>query len=223
MPESAAQVQMPVSPTPAETMLQNAGAFRQSGRLDEEEAVYRDILQLEPKNIDALYWLAVVSFQRGHIVAALESIGKAIAIKPTHVNSHVVMGNFMHGLKRHEEALEAYRRALELKPDFAEVIYNRSLVLHELDRDDEALANCDRALLFKPDYVDALLVRGSVLRKPGRREEALASYDRALHAAPDHADANDNRGRVLADLNRIEEALVSLRPVFSSGLAMPRR
>lgn len=184
-------------------------ASHQQGQLDEPEAVYREILQSEPRHFDALRMLATVEAERKHSVVAVELFDQALRINPDHARSLNHRGNALLDLKRHDEALSSYDHALRIEPDYAEALYNRGNALLDMKRPADALASYDRALAIDPDYVDVLYNRGSALRDLARYEESLASYDRALAVKPDHAEALCNRGNTLLELNRHEEALQS--------------
>jgi tetratricopeptide (TPR) repeat protein len=60
-----------------------AFAHHQQGRLAEAEAIYRQILEQEPQDVDALHLLGLVHYQRGQYAAAIACVEQALAIKET--------------------------------------------------------------------------------------------------------------------------------------------
>ena len=63
----------------AET-LQKGLSHHQSGRLNEAESIYRNILRVDPEHADSLHLLGVVAHQRGrHEVAQVEGTSPASA------------------------------------------------------------------------------------------------------------------------------------------------
>lgn len=189
--------------------LQKAVGLHQRGQLDQAAAAYRTVLAQAPEQGDALHMLGVLEAQRGNAPAAVELIGRAIAIDPNNPAAHNNCGNALRDLKRTDEALASFERALALKPDYAPALSNRGSVLRDLKRFDEALSSFDRALALNPDNVETLNNRGNALRAVGRIEDALASYDRALALRPNNAEILNNRGNALRDLGRVDEALAS--------------
>ena len=204
--------------------LDAALAMHQQGRLDLAEALYKEILQSEPRHFDALQFLATIAAQRKDSAAAVELFDQALKINPTHASSLNNRGIALSDLQRFDEALESYDRALGIRPDYAEALNNRGGALIELTRLDEALESCDRALKIKPDYAEALNNRGSALRGLNRPDEALESCNRALKIRPDYAEAHFNRGNALVDLKRSAGALESydralrIRPDYAEAL-----
>lgn len=177
-------------------------ALHQAGRLGEAEALYRQIIEVEPRHATALTMLGTVHAQRRNSAEAARLFELSLEVDPLQVNALYNRGIVLAELKRFGEALASYDRAIALKPDHPEIFNNRGNALAELKRLEEALESYNRALAIKPDYPDALLNRGMVLSALGRHEEALASYDRALASAPDDARVHFNRGNVLTELRR---------------------
>ena len=214
----------PAAAQTAALKLQSALALHQQGRLDQAEAIYREILRQEPRHFDALQLLATIAAQRGNFSAAVPLFDQALAIDPDHGGLLVNRGVALQELGRLEEALASYERALALTPGDPGVLNNRGNVLRYLKRPEEALASYEHALRCLADYPDALNNRGIALQDLGRFAEALASYDRALALEPDHAEAHNNRGIALHKLDRIGEALASyeraiaIRPGYAEAL-----
>ena len=191
------------------SLLVEAFALHQAGRLAEAEQTYNRILATQPDHFDSLHLLGIVFHQRGEHAQALRHIDLALEINPNNIPALNSRGIALRELKRFEDALASYDRALKLLPDYAEALFGRGNVLQELRRFEEALASYDRAVAARPDYVQAHANRGAILNGLERFEEALASYDRAVAIHPDFADAHANRANVLHALKRFDEAMAS--------------
>ena len=182
------------------------------------------ILNINPRHFDSLNLLGAIAAQTGDYQAAVNLIGKAIAVNPNVATSYNNLGNALLDLKRQEEALACFEKALALRPDIADAYYNRGNALRELKRLDEALASYDKALALRPDCAEAYNNRGNVLLNLKRLDEALADFDRALALRPDIADAYYNRGNTLRELKRLDEALadynraLALKPECADAL-----
>jgi tetratricopeptide (TPR) repeat protein len=205
------------------SLLAEAFALQQAGRLTEAEQAYNQILATQPDHFDSLHFLAIIFHQRGDHTQALRHIDLALKINPNNIPALNNRGIALRELKRFEDALASYDRALKLWPDYAEALLGRANALRELQRFEEALAGYDRTLRLRPDWVDAHVHRGNVLHALERFDEALASYDHALALRPDLAEAHTNRGSALHELKRFAEALAShdralaLRPDYAEA------
>jgi tetratricopeptide (TPR) repeat protein len=198
------------------SLLAEAFALQQAGRLAEAEEIYNQILATQPNHFDSLHLLGIVFHKRGDHAQALRHIDLALKINPNNIPALNNRGIALRELKRFEEALTSYDRALALWPGYAEALLGRGHALKELKRLEEALASYDRALAVRQDFTDAHVSRGNVLHALARFEDALASYDRALTLRPDYAEAYSSRGATLHELKRFEEALAS----YDNALAL---
>jgi tetratricopeptide (TPR) repeat protein len=143
------------------------------GRPGRADALYREILEESPEQVDALYNLATLRLQAGDVPAALELYDRLLAKRPGHAAAHSNRGSALLRLGRTEEAREAYARAVQAAP--ADPVFKTNLanVLGALGRCDEALPLYDAVLSSDPQSVVARFNRAACLLRLGRREEAL--------------------------------------------------
>ena len=192
-----------------QSLLQQAVALHQAGRLMEARAVYQKILMAQPRHADALHLLGVIAFQTGEHAQAVSLINRAIAINPDNPAQYQNIALAYRDLKQPQEALAHYARAIALNPAYADAYSNRGALLQEMGQWEAALADYDLALQHNPRLAEGWSNRGAVLRYLKRLEEAVASCDRALALAPDFAAAHNNRGAALHELKQHEDALAS--------------
>ena len=205
------------APTPQVIQtLRQAFGLHQQGQLAQAETLYRDVLNMQPDNPDALHFLGVLESQRGRREAGLSLIDRAVKVNPRNPSAFYNRAGILRDMARLEDALESYDRALALKPDHHAALNNRGAVLHDLKRYADAVASFDGAIAVKPDHIDAHANRGTTLVALERFEEALQSFDRARALGPADAAAHFGRGNALAGLGRPEEALAA----FDSALAL---
>lgn len=91
-------------------------ALRELGRTRAAEAHFRQALQLEPRNMDALEQVAAAEFRRRRYREALELYRTQLEIDPGKAATHVNVGAALFYLDRAEEAIRSLERALELDP-----------------------------------------------------------------------------------------------------------
>ncbi len=199
-------------------------ALQRQGQIDAARLRYQQVLQKQPRNLDALLLLGLIE-QEGDPARAVELFRQAVKVDPGSTQALLNLGNALSQDGAYEEALTAYDRALALKPGFLEAMNNRASTLRRLGRLDDALAVYDRVLGLSPAIADAHYNRGNVLRELKRFDEALASYQRALAINPNDAEALNNRGVTLHCLRRFDEALtnyedaLSIRPGYVQALS----
>jgi tetratricopeptide (TPR) repeat protein len=214
-----------MSNPPMSDPLAQAVALHQQGALAAAEALYRQVLDADPRQADALHLLGVLTAQSGRPGDAIALIQAAIDLAPNDAAFHANLGRALKAAGQPAAALAALDRALTLGTPDPGVRNDRGNVLLDLDRPEEALASLDQALAMRPDYAEAWANRGNALRVLDRAQDALASYGRATALRPDFADAFSNQGNLLQDLDRLEDAVASydhalaLRPDHADALA----
>src|SRR5471032_1350451 len=217
----------------AAALLQQAVALHQRGQLDAAQALYRQVLTLDPRQFDALHLSGVIAQQQGRAQQAVELIAQAIAVAPSQPAPHCNLGAALQDLDLTQEALASYERAIALHPDYALAYCNRGNALRKLGRADEALRSYQRALLLRPGYPEAACHRAIVLNDAGRAEahcwratamqrldyhdDALAGYDRAIALRPRYPLAHQYRGNALRSLGRDADAIAAYREALAQG------
>jgi predicted O-linked N-acetylglucosamine transferase (SPINDLY family) len=183
----------------------------QAGRLQAAEQIYRQILNVEPNQADALHLLGVASAQLGKHQDGAEWIRQALTLAPNWAEAQYNLGKALRDQGKLDDAIASYRRVLELKPDYSEAHNNLGMAFKDQGKLDEAVACYRRALELKPDYAEAHSNLGVALQKQHKLAEAIVSYRRVLELNPRHTDAHNNLGIVFAEQWKLDEAVACYR------------
>jgi tetratricopeptide (TPR) repeat protein len=167
---------------------------------------YSEVLQKDPKNAEALYYVAVISCQEGQFKQGVDLLRRALTLVPPEARMLNALGQALDRLGEPLEAIKALDQAIALDPKLAAAHANRANILIDAGMPVEALKGFDRALELAPDSAPDLVNRGGLLELVGRPEDALKDYDRAIAADPNMAEVHANRGAVLKDLGLIDMA-----------------
>lgn len=197
-------------------------AHHQAGRLADAEAIYRDILAVEPQHAEALHLLGVLAHQVGQNEAAVALIEAAIAVDGTNRRYHNNLGTAYRMLNRLDEAAASYRRALALYPDFAEALGNLGIVLAEQGDHAGAKACYRRALALQPGFAEAHYNLGNSLRARHQTAAAIDAYRTALAIEPNFPDALGNLGALLFDAGDLGAAAECYRRSLALRPANPQ-
>jgi protein O-GlcNAc transferase len=189
--------------------LLDAIALHQQGMLDQAEARYRQLLEIEPRNADALHMLGVIAYQTGRHQSSVDTIDKAIEINSNVASYYSNRGNALKELKQLDAAVASYNKAIELKPDLADAYYNRGNALQLLKQSDAAVASYHKAIALKPDYAEAYYNRGIALKVLKLLDASVASFEKAIALKPQYAEAYSNRGVALEELKQLDAAVAS--------------
>src|SRR5215470_9777793 len=167
-------------------------------RLQQAEAVYRQVLTMCPAHADALHLLGIIALHMGRNDLAFDYIGRAIALHGTHQDGYSNLGH-------------ALREFGLVRPDLSDAHNNLGHLLYARGQPAEAEAKCREALRLRPDNPEAQTNLGNALLALGRPAEAEASHREALRLRPEYPEAHYNLGIALHALGRPAEAEVSCR------------
>jgi predicted O-linked N-acetylglucosamine transferase (SPINDLY family) len=195
--------------------LNEAWKHFQTGRLQEAEQLYLQVLKTEPNRVDALHLLGVIAGQTNRHELAIEYLNAALRVDPNLASAHSNLGNVFINQRKLPEAIASFREAVRLKPDFAVAHNNLGNALREQGQLAEAVASLQQAVRLKPDNAEAHFNLGVALWSLGRLDEGVANYRRALSIKPDYADVYSNLGNALRDQGNLTEAEACLQQALS--------
>ncbi|HTX05352.1 MAG TPA: tetratricopeptide repeat protein [Steroidobacteraceae bacterium] len=189
--------------------LRAAHQAQRAGRLDEARALCGKILQLEPRQLEAVNLLGIIAAQTGDAQRAAALFGEALRLDPRSIAALINRGNALRALKEPAAALASFEHAIEIKPDHAPGHHHRGNALFELRRYEAAIASHEAAIALEHDYGAAYFERARALMELMRYEAALESLERAIALAPKQPGAWYLRGNALYALQRYGAALES--------------
>ena len=190
-----------------------AMAHCRSGRLEEAEAICRDILAAGPPHGPALHMLGVIAYQRDRCEEAVELIRRALASDPHQPHFHNTLGEILRAKGELDAAEACYREAVRLQPGYAEAYNNLGIALGAQGRSDEAVAAFERAVSISPHLAEGHMNLGNVFTHAGRMNEAVDAFRRAVDVRPGFVEAHVNLASGYLALDRAREALESFEAV----------
>ena len=112
----AARALTPDLPTPEALHVLLGKASWEAGRLGAGEEHFRQALQLNARNTEALEHIAVSHFRQNRFREALDLFRTLLEIDPDNASAHSNIGATLYQLGRFEEAVQSLERALSLDP-----------------------------------------------------------------------------------------------------------
>jgi tetratricopeptide (TPR) repeat protein len=189
-------------------IIQQAMRLQKARQYSQAEALYRQILALQPDNPDALHLLGVLNYELGRYEVAIDLIRRALALRTDFFEAMANFGAALHAGGHLHEAIATYQRALQIDPNFAGIHNNLGNVLQATDRLDDAIDSYRRAIQIDPNVPEAHNNLGNVLNAKGLGDLAIASFRRALHLRPNYPQALTNLAMALLDKNEIDQSLI---------------
>src|SRR3954469_23404560 len=94
--------------------LATAVEHHSAGRLAEAESIYRQVLQQQPDNPNALHLLGLIALDTGQPDAAIALIRRAVAVRPQTAALHMSLGRACEAAGKSTDAIAAYEDAARL-------------------------------------------------------------------------------------------------------------
>ncbi len=154
------------------------------GRLPEAEAIYLNLLSVQPDNADALHYLGVLRMGQRRRDEAIELVTKSLKIAPRNAHAWNNLGNMVAATGKLGAAEFAYKSALELQPDFLEALYNLGNLQRRMRKREDALQSFRRVIELNPRLGVAHENIAMLLFRLKRTEEAAAAFQRWSEADP---------------------------------------
>ncbi len=187
---------------PISEALKIALEHQRAQRIPQAEAIYRQVLAVEPHNPHALHLLGLIAYQAGDMEQARALIGQAIAVRADVPDFHANLGETWRAAGEPERAIACYQEALHLAADLPEIRLNLANALMDAGREAEAEEQYRQASTGAGNDVEAIHKMADGLERMNRLQGARHLTTVGLEIAPDHAGLN----LVAARLDRREGA-----------------
>lgn len=191
--------------------LASAVDYHQAGNLPVAIELYRQILQAEPDNADALHLMGNAAGQLGDIDFSITLIARAAELFPANPVFLASLGLAYRHKKAYDAAIGCYQRILDSAPQTASAWLGIGNTQLAQGRPDDAAHSFARAIALDPRYVEARYSLANLQKSVGNMADAIDQYQIAVILQPDFADAHHNMGSALYALGQLDEALASYR------------
>ena len=209
-------------------VFQNAVRLHEQGKLDEAEAVYRRLLEINPEHTDLLHLLGMIAMRKKSFDSAIELLYKAVRLSPGTDAYEFTLAQALQDAGHPKEALEHYRSVLARNDAYPETYHNMGIIYRFEGDTAEARRLFQKAVEMRPDFASAYVNLALSERDEGDSDKAMALLDRAVEADPAYAEAYAQRavthrlaGRFEQALEQYEKALsLSDNPVYLNGIGI---
>jgi len=199
-------------PVDPEAYLHRGLALKVLGDVYAGEAEVRHVLELDPRNVDALNGLLefLTRFRQNERMQFLERI---IELRPRHVHAREELGSIYDTERRTDQAAEQYRESVQINPlrGYAHGLL-AALYWRRYGDIDRALAAAERGIEVEPTHPTCWNVKARVLLEGrGDARAAIEVVDEALASVGESDPLYVTKSKALERLGRNEEALTMLK------------
>jgi tetratricopeptide (TPR) repeat protein len=207
-------------------MLEDLLQLHRSGRLDDAENGYRQMLAENPENAEVLHLLGILRGQRGDLPAAMELVERASQLDPHNATSRHTLGEMYLSEGRLDDAHAAYDQARQLNPNLAAAHAGLGQVALLRGDIDAAASHFNVALRADENEVQALTGLGNIAYMRGDSQRAQQLLTQAAGLAPDDPLIQTSYAQAMMDQGMLDfaaEALdnaLTVRPTYPQARAL---
>jgi len=196
--------------------------WHQAGELQKAEAGYRQILEINANNDEALHLYGVLLHQTGRSVMAEEMIQSAIRLNTSDDTYYFNLAEIQRVIDQPKEAIINYGIAIELENGEADYYFGLGCAFSDIRDWQQAAENCKKALIFSPDDPQTHNNLGNALAEMGIFELAIEHFNIAISLQPDDAGSYYNLALVLETESSEAAALAAYQKALSLNPDMPQ-
>ncbi|QDT25312.1 tetratricopeptide repeat protein [Gimesia panareensis] len=164
-------------------LLKTALTHHQTGELDQAEEIYQGLLDNDPRQWEARYYLGTLQLQRGQLDRSVTSFLQVIQLNPDLPDVHNNLGVAYHATGKLEEAEQSFEQALRLNPHYERAFFNLGSLYESRGMLAEAM-RCFRKSYEQSGSPETYEKLADVLKVSRRFSEAEVIYRELLQKSP---------------------------------------
>ncbi|QOG22655.1 MULTISPECIES: winged helix-turn-helix domain-containing tetratricopeptide repeat protein [Bradyrhizobium] len=191
-------------------------------------AMFERALTLDPKNVDAMVWMAGVDLILGasylddatseHFAVAEATSIRALSLAPNHAYAHLILGCALICTNRAVQGIAEFERALALDRNLAEAHAQTGSAKLYMGRGAETEAHVNEALRLSPRDIFAhrwFMITGFAKMQVDADAEAVRWFRRSIEANRNDVNAHFGLAAALALLGSLNEAKAAAKALFA--------
>jgi Flp pilus assembly protein TadD len=202
--------------------VQQALQLHQTGRRQEAEMLYRQVLSQKPSHAAAAHFLGLLLHQTGRSEEGLDLIEQSVQLQPKNPDFLNNLGTVMRDLGRVAAAVDFFRGAVEIRPDQLAARDNLGSALKQLGQFEGAEDIYRGTVGRNPFHVRARIGLAETLQEAGRLDEALAVFREALTIRPKDAELLYGLGVAMMEKGNLAEATELVRQALAVAPGMAK-
>ncbi|MBF0587525.1 MAG: tetratricopeptide repeat protein [Magnetococcales bacterium] len=187
--------------------LEMAVQHHRAGELNQAETLYRQILNADPRQADALHLLGVIAHQAEQLDQAERLMKQALESQPDMIGVNGNLGGVYWDRGLLDAAIRCYEAELCLQPNDMGMLNNLAVALTQQERAEEALVHIEHALKIEPDNFSAHINHGKALKAVGDYSAAELAFLEGAKIQTESAELYNNLGQLFQEQSILDRAL----------------
>jgi len=195
--------------------MEKAQAYSDEGNYDKMNVELKNVLQINPKNIEARYLLALDAERKQEWRKMFSQLSFVVKENPNHIKAQIGLGKLFLLSAEIDKTNEIIDTVLKISPNNADALTLKAAIALKEDKKDQAMVLLDQAMENSPGHYDASLLQINILASKKKLTEALQVANQGLISNPDKlslALVKIKILKVLGENQQVEELYKQLIP-----------
>lgn len=185
-------------------LLKKGREYFNRGEFQNSQTILNEVIEIDDKNIEALFLLANLFHRKGEIGKAIKSFNRVLLLDPCHTDAAVSLSVLYNDIGKYEEAKKIFDKAnervksrnsgnlmedLHINKKFSQKHFEIADLYMTYNRYDEALFEYNKATHLDPDNLEARVKVAKVYAKKGFMGKAFEELRKVKNEAPNYPPA----------------------------------
>ncbi|WP_127715649.1 lipopolysaccharide assembly protein LapB [Halobacteriovorax sp. HLS] len=215
----------------ANELLEKGKACYNGGEYKKAAAIFNELIEIDPKAIEALFYLANIFHINGEIGKAIKAFNKVISLDPTHTDAAISLSVLYNDIGHYEDAKKVFNQANERVKSRAhgsegidDQHVNKKFAIKHLEladlymtynRYDEALFEYNKVASLNPEDLEVRIKVAKVYAKKGFISKAIDELKTLKNESPNYINGRIALGVLQYGNGSILEAQAEWEKVLS--------
>ncbi len=186
------------------------------GKTDEAQTLFLSVLNNDPKNPDALYFMGMIDHQAGRSEVAEYRANELVRLKPADGKALNLLGTILMSQRKLDEAEENFTKGIRYDKDNHILYVNSAICNIGLGKPDKSIEMCKIAINLNSKYANAHNILGNAYLAKSQHQLATESFEKALALNTNFHDARFNLGKANLELGQLDKAKQNFEAVLEN-------
>jgi tetratricopeptide (TPR) repeat protein len=164
--------------------LANGKALMQKGNYDKAKIEFKNVLQLDSKQAEAYYNLALIDEKKQNWQGMYSNLSRVILVDPKNIDALLKLSRINMVSGNTDEAIKQVDAVLKIAPDNADALTLKGATFVKKNDLNGAMALADQVLNQHPDHIDAISLKTVVYLTKNDTKTAQETVEKALLTKP---------------------------------------
>jgi tetratricopeptide (TPR) repeat protein len=180
-------------------------ALYKTAKYDEAEREFKKVLDSEPDNAEALFYLGLIEMMRGNENSSRQYLDRSIEVEQR-LSTLVNIGYLCTQKEWYDDAVQYLEQAKAIEPENTKVLMNLGITYYKCGEFDEAADSFLKILELSESQVTPYVYLSLIALKQGDRNRAQDWLEKALDKFPRAVSVKNNLALLYESVDKYEDA-----------------